>query len=270
MPLVRSTVAIIVVLIALLAPAVAAAQSGPQPPSAEQLAKQSQNPVSSLISVPLQGNWDFGIGDDEATGSLLNFQPVMPFGLTKSTNVILRIIMPLASQPSSDGLRVNGLSDVVLSAFFTPARSGRVIWGVGPVFLLPTATNNALGTEKFGMGPTFVVLTQPGKFTVGLLFNHYWSMSGSAKRTDVSQTLLQPFLNYNLGGGLAVGVSSEASANWNADQAWTAPLLFNVSKVALLGKRPVNFQFAAGPMIASPDGGADWRFRFAATFMFPR
>jgi hypothetical protein len=43
------------------------------------LAKQTQNPASSLISVPLQGNWDFGLGDRDATGTLLNIQPVMPY-----------------------------------------------------------------------------------------------------------------------------------------------------------------------------------------------
>jgi hypothetical protein len=32
----------------------------------------------------------------------------------------------------------------------------------------------------------------------------------------------------------------------------------------------VNFLFGAGPMVASPDGGANWRFRFMTTFMFPR
>ena len=47
-------------------------------------------------------------------------------------------------------------------------------------------------------------------------------------------------------------------------------MLSNVSKVALLGKRPVNFLAGAGPTVASPEGGANWRFRFAATFMFPR
>ena len=40
------------------------------------LAKQQQNPIASLISVPLQGNWDFGLGDRDATGTLFNFQPV--------------------------------------------------------------------------------------------------------------------------------------------------------------------------------------------------
>ena len=135
------------------------------------LAKQTQNPVSSLISVPFQGNWDFGIGDNDATSTLLNFQPVVPFPVSKSTNVILRVIMPLTSQPGPDEVRINGMADTVLSAFFSPSNPGRVIWGDGPVMLLPTATSNALGSEKFGIGPTVVVLTQPGKWTLGTLFN---------------------------------------------------------------------------------------------------
>ena len=132
------------------------------------------------------------------------------------------------------------------------------------------ATANELGTEKFGIGPTVVVLPQPGQWTLGTLFNQIWSTSGATNRDDVNSMYLQPFANYNLGSGLAVGVSMEATANWNADQTWTAPLLFQVSKVTLLGKRPVNLAVAAGPMVASPDGKANWRFRLAATFLFPR
>jgi hypothetical protein len=238
--------------------------------SADELAKQTQNPVASLISVPLQGNWDFGIGDREATGTLLNIQPVMPFPVSSSTNLILRVIMPLTSQPADDGTRLNGLGDIVATAFFSPAKSGRIIWGVGPVVLLPVATNNSLGSEKFGIGPSIVALTQPGQWTLGALYNQIWSTSGAIDRSDVSTLFLQPFANYNLGGGLSVGVSMEASANWEADETWTAPLLFSVSKVTLLGRRPVNFAVAAGPTLASSDDSASWRFRLAATFLFPR
>ena len=234
------------------------------------LAKQTQNPVSSLISVPLQGNWDFGVGDRDATATLLNIQPVIPFAISKSTNVVLRVIMPLTSQPGPEGMRINGLGDIVATAFFVPSKTGRITWGVGPVLLLPAATNNALGSEKFGIGPSAVALTQPGNWTIGVLFNQIWSTSGANDRADVNATFLQPFANYNLGSGLSVGVSLEASGNWKADQTWTAPLLFNVSKVAMLGKRPVNFLVAAGPTVASPTGGANWRFRLAAIFLFPR
>jgi hypothetical protein len=247
-----------------LMPSTAAAQD------ATALAKQTQNPVSSLISFPLQANWDFGIGDREATGTIFNIQPVMPFGITPSTNIILRVIMPLTSQPGPEGVRVNGMGDVVTTAFFSPAKSGRITWGAGPVFLLPAATNNALGTEKFGIGPSAVVLTQPGPWTVGFLFNHMWSTSGAEDRSDVNATFLQPFLNLNLGQGLAAGASLEATANWEADEAWTAPLLFTISKVTRLGQRPVNFVMGAGPTIASPEGGANWRFRFMAVLMYPR
>jgi hypothetical protein len=234
------------------------------------LAKQQQNPISSLISVPLQVNWDFGLGDRDATGTLFNIQPVMPFPVSRSTNLILRVILPLASQPGSGDARVNGTGDIVMTAFFSPSKSGRVTWGVGPVFLLPTATNNALGSEKFGVGPSAVVLTQPGPWTIGLLFNHIWSTSGASDREDVSSTFLQPFVNYNLGGGLAVGAVFEATANWKADEHWTAPLVFTVSKLARLGSRPVNFVAGAGPTVASPEGGSTWRFRFMAVFLFPR
>lgn len=238
--------------------------------TADELAKQTQNPVASLISVPLQGNWDFGLGDRDAVRTLLNVQPVMPFGVSKSTNLILRVIMPLTSQPGSAGSRINGLGDIVTTAFFSPAKSGRIIWGVGPVFLLPAATNSSLGSEKFGIGPSVVALTQPGNWTVGALYNQIWSVSGANDRDDVNSMFLQPFANYNLGAGLSVGVAIEASANFEADEAWTAPLLLNVSKVTLLGRRPVSFALAAGPTIASPEAGADWRFRLAATFLFPR
>jgi hypothetical protein len=238
--------------------------------SADELAKQTQNPVASLISVPLQGNWDFGLGDRDAVGTLLNVQPVMPFAITKSTNIILRVIMPLTSQPGPTDARINGLGDIVTTVFFSPVKSGRIIWGAGPVFLLPAATSDPLGSEKLGLGPSVVALTQPGPWTIGILFNQIWSVSGANDRADVNSTFLQPFANYNLGDGLSVGVSTEATGNWEADETWTAPLLFNVSKVTLLGTRPVSFVLAAGPTIASPDGGADWRFRLAATFLFPR
>jgi len=238
--------------------------------SADELAKQTQNPVASLISVPLQANWDVGVGTREAVGTTLNFQPVAPFSLTKSVNVILRVIMPLVSNPTDDGLRINGMSDTLATAFLSPARTGRLIWGAGPVLLLPTATNNVLGSEQVGFGPSIVALVQPGKWTTGILWNQVWSLDGPPDRSDVNRGFFQPFVNYNLPDGIAVGASIEATANWDEDEVWNSSLVFTFSKVTVLGKRPVNFVVGAGPQIASPVGGADWRLRIQANFLFPR
>jgi hypothetical protein len=239
--------------------------------SADELAKQTQNPVASLISVPFQGNWDFGIGDREATGTTLNIQPVAPFGLTPTWNVILRVIMPVQSQPAEGGQRFTGMGDTTMTVFFSPAKTGKVIWGAGPAMLIPTATNQNLGTEKFGLGPSVVALVQPGQWTVGALWNQIWSVDGANDREDVNAMYLQPFANYNLGQGLAAGAVVESSTNWEADdEQWTSYLLFSISKVTLLGRRPVNFAAVAGPAIASPTGRPDWRLRFTATFLFPR
>ena len=246
-----------------------------QPPasesSASDLAKQTQNPIASLISVPFESNSDFGIGERKATGELLNFQPVVPFPISSSTNIVLRVIMPLSSQPAPDGsTRYSGLDDTLATVFFAPSKAGRIIWGVGPALLLPTATNQTLGTEKFSLGPSVVVLTQPGKWTFGMLGNQLWSASGANDRPSVNAMYLQPFTHYNLGKGLSIGASMETTANWKANEVWSAPLLFNVSKVTMLGKRPVKLAMAAGPYVARPTGAPSWRFRLAATFLYPR
>jgi hypothetical protein len=72
----------------------------PAASEAQGLAKQLSNPVSSLVSVPFQLNFDQGVGPQDDQRFVMNFQPVMPFTVDKSWNVVTRVILPVLSQPS--------------------------------------------------------------------------------------------------------------------------------------------------------------------------
>ena len=167
----------------------------------EELAKKLSNPVASLISVPLQYNYDQKIGSADGRKSFINVQPVIPFSLSEDWNLISRTILPVVADQNDIAGRSgsqSGVGDILQSLFFSPKAptAGGLIWGVGPVFLLPSASDKLLGGEKWGLGPTGVVLTQRGPWTTGALANHVWSVGGESSRADISSTFVQPFLSY--------------------------------------------------------------------------
>jgi hypothetical protein len=258
---------------ALLMVTLASAQDEPQSDTAaaDALAKQLQNPIASLISVPIQGNFDFGFDPANGNRVLVNIQPVIPLSISEDWNLITRVILPVVSQTDLYGPSGNqfGLGDITASAFFSPKAptKGGLIWGVGPVLSIPTATDQLLGSEKFGVGPTAIGLMQVGKITVGLLFNHVWSVAGSDTRADINNSFFQPFLAKNFAGGYALSLNTELAQNWDAD-ATTGTINLTGSKVIALGKQRA--QVAVGPRIPYGNGNnSDWGFRAQFTLLFP-
>ena len=53
--------------------------------------------------------------------------------------------------------------------------------------------------------------------------NHVWSPGNDKVELDVSQTLIQPFVNYNLPDGWYLSTAPIITANWesNSDDRWT-------------------------------------------------
>nr|WP_010131506.1 hypothetical protein [Microbulbifer agarilyticus] len=239
------------------------------------LAKQLSNPISDLISLPFQHNFDNRVGPIEGGRTYrLNIQPVIPFELTEDLNLINRTIIPVINQeaifPGSG--EQTGLGDTVQSLFFSPREptAGGVTWGVGPVFLLPTATEPLLGAEKWGIGPTAVVLKQTGPWTIGSLVNHVWSFAGSDNRNDVNNTFIQPFLAYNTPNAWTFTLQSESTYSWETEH-WNAPVHFLVAKVFEVGDQ--TYQIQAGPRyyVDNPETGAqEWGFRLNWVMLFPK
>ncbi len=241
----------------------------------EDLAKKLANPISSLVSVPFQLNYDENIGPNE-DGKVykLNIQPVIPVSLNEDWNLISRTILPVVWQKDiAPGVSdESGLSDTVQSLFFSPkspTRSG-LIWGVGPVFLIPTATDEVLGSRKWGAGPTAVALMQEGPWTIGFLGNHIWSFTGDDDRANVSKTFVQPFLAYVTKTKTTIGINTESTYDWEADQ-WSVPVIASVSQMLKIGPQIFQIQLGARYWAESPDNGPDgWGARFALTFLFPK
>jgi hypothetical protein len=273
------------IMVALVAVLAATGVLHPQPAwaadeeeSATELAKKTQNPVADLISVPFQNNFNFDTGSKEATVYILNVQPVIPINLTKEWNLITRTIIPIINQPSLfpgpdkiSGSAV-GLGDINPSLFLSPAKPGHFIWGLGPTFTLPTATDVKLGSREFSMGPTGVALMTEGPWVFGVLASQQWSVVGWGDKS-VSQMLIQPFVNYNLGDGWYITSSPIITADWKNESGheWTVPVGAGVGKLFRAGKLPINTSLQGYYNAETPSKfSSGWQLRFQVQFLLPK
>ena len=255
----------------------AAATASPEDAAAkaQELAKKLSNPVASLISVPMQANFDDGFGaDGKGSKFTLNIQPVIPISISEDWNIISRTILPVIYQSHIVGKSSQGgLGDILQSFFLSPQEpTAGVIWGVGPALLLPSATRDELGGEKWAAGPTAVLLKQAHGWTFGTLAYHVWSYAGDDARADVSSTYLQPFVSFTTKTATSFGLNTETTYNWKANNGhWSVPVNFSVSQLMRIGKLPVQLQGGLGYWADSPQNGAEgFRFRFTVTFLFPK
>ena len=170
---------------------------------ANELAKQSQNPVSKLISVPFEMNNTFNNGPEDAYAMTLNIKPVVPMGFGENWNLINRAIVPTIYQDErfpGEG-SVFGLGDITYQGFFSPKKPGKFIWGLGPQLGMPTGMDR-LTSNQWTLGPAAVGLVMPGHWVVGLLVSNVWNIGGGYDNPpDVNAFTAQYFINYNMKGG---------------------------------------------------------------------
>ncbi len=244
-----------------------------------ELARAAQNPVADMISLPFQNNTNFKFGPQEKTQNVLNIQPVIPFDLNEDWLMVTRTILPVVSQPefAPNDDREFGLGDTLLTAFFSPRHRrwwlGDWLWGAGPAVLLPTSTDDRLGPGEWGIGPSAVVLTMPGRWVIGSLFNNIWSIDADSDKTKVNLFTWQPFINYNLDGGWYLVSSPIITANWEADSdnTWTIPVGGGFGRIFPIGRQPVNASLQGFYNIEEPDTiGPEWSLRLSFQLLFPK
>jgi hypothetical protein len=270
MPLVQSPLPAI--LIALTAVCLTVPRASAQETS--EIAKQAQNPIASLISVPIENDFNPQTGFKKDDNYVLELKPVIPVPLSNDWTLITRTIIPVIQEPDLapgvDG--TSGVGDVQLSLFLSPAKAGPVIWGAGPVISFPTASQEILGTKKVSIGPTVVVLRIQGHWLFGTLVQNLSSVAGPTARPDVNQMLMQPFANYNLRHGWYLTSSPIITANWevNSNERWLVPVGGGFGKIVHFGKLPVNIYTQFFRNVERPDGTTHWSARFQAQLLFPK
>lgn len=245
------------------------------------LSKQIQNPVASLISLPFQNNTDFGLLQYDpvqqtffkGTRNTLNIQPVIPFALGNKVNLIVRTIVPIISLPLNIDKTQSGLGDINMSLYLTPANAGKIIYGTGLALGLPTAMHpKVLGTEKFSIGPNFVGLIQPGTWTIGVLAQNTWSVAGNDDRADINLFYSQIFITKSLQKGWYLNTAPIITANWEAidGDKWTIPLGAGFGRLFKAKNLPINAQFGWYKYVKAPSSGPEHQLRAQIVLLFPK
>jgi hypothetical protein len=268
----RKPACLALVLTVFATPAVAQAPP-PQPAhDVNTLAKQTQNPVGDLTSVPFQFNFNTGGDLEQRTFFNLNFQPVIPFKATANWNVIARMIVPVNSFPGPDETRYSGAGDIQAELFITPSEPGGLIWGIGPTFSFPTATSTAFETGTWAAGPAVVLVRMTGPFVLGGLISQLWPLSDAAGDPKTDLFTFQPFVNYNFGHGWAMAFAPIITANWNAPSGheWTVPLGVGVTRTTVFNHRPMNVGVQYYYNVERPDGSAGQQLKFVVSLLYPR
>jgi hypothetical protein len=258
------------------APDAAAPTAAEEAAQADKLAQMLANPVANLWSLTFQFN-NFELTNDRWNNNL-NFQPVLPIGLTDDLNLITRpVIQVYNSVPVTNAAgqetRATAFGDWVQLELVSPVHSGNWLLGVGPTFIFPTATSYFTGQGKWQAGPAVVLAYMTKKFILGAFPQQWWSFAGDPTRPDTSQMNLQPIAGLFFPGGWNVGYSGNILVNWKApsNNRWTVPIGLGGGKVVKFGRLPVKIQLAGQYMVTRPEPvGQRWNVQILLTPVLPK
>jgi hypothetical protein len=135
--------------------------------SAHALAVEDLNPLTRMYVMRFEDNVQFGFGPDDEPLNFFRIQPLFPIDLGERWSLLTRVLLPLVHAPWPE--TVDGLGDVNITSFVTPARTEHFVWGVGPSLVLPTGSHDQITSNKWSAGPAMAAVYNSRRWQVGLV-----------------------------------------------------------------------------------------------------
>ena len=237
----------------------------------------ARNPVGDAIKVPLSESISFNAGPYNRTAHSLQILPIIPLRITENWLLISRIVTtPVAYLPDVTRARggITGLGDAVATVLLTPARTGKLTWGVGASLLIPTATDPSLGTGKWDLGPSFAVLVQPNWGSFSVLVQNNSSLPGRPQRAAVNQMQIETSLSYNLPRNWYLVTSPTINADWtqSGEDRWLVPFGGGIGRTFNIADQAVDLNLALYSNAIRPTRqfSPKWQMSLQCTLLFPR
>ena len=261
------------------------------------LASESMNPLSTMISLPFENNTFLNIGPSKSTTNVLNIKPIYPSNLEfidddlREWNLINRFTIPViwaegqdediidefnlgGSTPVSFGFgSAFGLGDITYQGFITPRVSrGSTSWGIGAGLVIPTSTEERFSSNKWSAGPAIVAINNTEKWFLGFIAQNVWSFAGDNDAADVNSFSMQYTVNYKLGQGYYLTTSPMITANWEAESGnrWAIPFGGGVGRLVKFGDQAVAIDVGAYYYVERPEYNPDWYVQILFNFLFPK
>ena len=259
--------------------------------SADELAKELNNPNNNVAKLTFKNQYRWYKGDlpdaDKQDNYTLLFQPVFPFSLGQTEehkNVLFaRPAIPIVFDQPVPTLtddfelkykEVTAMGDWVFDIAYGRTYHNGFLWAAGVVNTLPTATDDDIAGKQWRAGPE-LILGYIQKWGLLAVFpSHQWDVYGwdTGDDYDYDTTSIQTFLMLTPGGGWAIGTQPIMTYDWEArsDDRWTIPLNLFVSKTVMFGKVPFKFDLDLNYYVEQPDAfGPDWMVGLNITPIVP-
>jgi hypothetical protein len=236
---------------------------------AAKLTKAVQNPVSSLIVVPVQLNFSGGMGPFQRTQFVLNIQPVIPIALKGAWTLVPRLITTFVGQPNVTRPQGStwGVGDFNPQIYVAVELGKGFTLALGPTIVIPTATDAVLGSGKLSLGPSAVLVWIGKSIVAGVLVNNAWSVAGDPARSSVDQFFLEPFFSWILPRHTFLFTAPEITGD-SIHHAWVLPVGGGVGTIIKLGL-PASVSLQSYWNALAPADTPTWTVRFHLAFLFP-